>query len=380
MTKPPPSQSEGEKSTSGSSRTAAAAAAGGIGRSTSYAAIATVAIVAAIFAHGINNTSSLNGIFPIVIDAIQAIGSAILGTATPRDDAMFKYGQDGLPLCNDCHCTPGWDEDPATFECPTDPPPPWKYDASTIDELHSHEANNPLLLHCNPYDDEMCDTVPSLQRGDDTVCGLVYDYELPETEDAAAAAVAAATQQEGCPLSNYTIKTFRDEDEARTAKAVVTHLGHCGVCSTTKDLAAYMTHIDMVAEGRRCTNRALLSREWGRRCYEDLGFTTPCATIWAHNSINTATICRATCVRHLFSPANGPEPECKLNDCLHCDEIESGPNFQLFAGRTRRNSGLRTPIMRQCHGFAGIQHEACPMGVVLGESEATPSTPSSEDE
>lgn len=320
-----------------------------------------VALLAAVLhgVHGIYHTSTFNSVFPIVAEAIQHIGGALLGGGTPKDESMFQYGDDGLPLCRDCHCTPGWDEDPASFECPTDPPPPWKYDAESIGILNSHEAHNPFVLDCNPYEDDECDMTPSLQRGGtDTVCGLVYDVPASET------AIQDSSSANGCPLSNYTIQTFGDEAEARAAKAVITHMGHCGACSTTKDLAAYMTHPDMVAEGRKCTNRALLSYSWGRSCYEALGFTTPCATIWAHNSINTATLCRATCVRHLFSPANGPEPECKLNDCLHCDEIKSGPFFQMFAGRTRRNSGLRTPIMRQCQGFAGIEHEACPIDMI----------------
>lgn len=147
-------------------------------------------------------------------------------------------------------------------------------------------------------------------------------------------------------MSTYTIRTFATQEEAAAANAVTTHKGHCGVCSTTKDLAAYMAYPDMVAEGRKCAHKTMVNLSWGISCYEALGFTNPCATIWAQNSLNTSIVCRALCVKHIFSVANGPEPACKLNECLHCDEIKSGPNFQAFAGRTRRNSGLRTPIMR----------------------------------
>lgn len=68
-------------------------------------------------------------------------------------------------------------------------------------------------------------------------------------------------------------------------------------------------------------------------------------------------------MKYLFTPANGPEPSCMLNECLYCDEVKSGPVFQAFAGRTRRNSGLRNPIMRPCDGFYNIAHEACPMNI-----------------
>ena len=321
--------------------------------------IGALAVVIGTFLHGIHNTSSLNGIFPIVIEGIQHMGSALLGK-TPTDESMFEYGADGLPLCRECHCTPEWEEDPEQFVCPEEPPPTWQYSTEDIETLRSHVATNPIQLDCNPYEDEGCDTTPPLGKGgwgDDAVCGLIYDVPSDNMVSGSS-----------CSLTNYTIQSFQSAEEAASVNAVVTHLGHCGVCSTTQDLAAYMSHPDMVAEGRKCTNRALLSANWGRQCYAALGFTTPCATIWAQNSINTATVCRATCVRHLFTPANLPEPSCKLNDCLHCDEIKSGPNFQLLAGRTRRNSGLRTPIMRQCAGFAFLEHEACPMNVVLGKS------------
>ena len=323
------------------------------------ASIGAAAVVIGAFLHGINNTSSFNGVFPIVIEGIQCLGSALLGGPTPTDEAMFEYGPDGLPLCRGCHCTPEWEEDPGAFVCPEEPPPTWRYDTEVIETLRSQVATNPIKLDCDPYRDEGCDTTPSLEKGswgNDAVCSLIYD--VPDANDSGS-----------CPLTNYTLKSFRTAEEAASANAVVTHKGHCGVCSTTKDLAAYMTHPDMVAEGRKCTHRALLSANGGRQCYEALGFTTPCATIWSQNSFNTASLCRAPCVRQLFSPANLPEPSCKLNECLYCDEIQSGPQFQLFAGRTRRNSGLRTPIMRPCKGFAFLEHTACPMDVVLGRNE-----------
>ena len=322
--------------------------------------IGVLAFVVGTFFHGIHNTSHFNGIFPIVIEGIQRMGSALLGK-TPTDESMFEYGPDGLPLCLGCHCTPEWEEDPEQFVCPKEPPPTWQYSKEVMETLRSHVATNPMELNCNPYEDEGCDTTPSLGKrswGDDAVCGIIYD--VPSDDIVSGGSTS-------CSLTSYTIQSFQSAEEAAAANAVVTHVGHCGVCSTTQDLAAYMTHPDMVTEGRKCTNRAILSFHWGRQCYQDLGFSTPCATIWAQNSINTATVCRATCVRHLFTPANLPEPSCKLNDCLHCDEIKSGPVFQLFAGRTRRNSGLRTPIMRQCAGFAFLEHEPCPMGVVLGQ-------------
>ena len=36
----------------------------------------------------------------------------------------------------------------------------------------------------------------------------------------------------------------------------------------------------------------------------------------------------------------------KLNPCLECDEVKSGPLFKYYAGRTRRDSGIVSSIPR----------------------------------
>ena len=321
----------------------------------------------------------------VLMDGLQALFGLV-----NKDESIFQYGEDGLPLCNGCHCTPSWDEDPETFQCPEEDPPPWQYPSEAIETLASQEALNPFSLDCSPYHEASCDTVPSLEREkwaavaaeqneSSVVCGLLFEEPHPtvvrswrhhhhrrKQEQGSNSADSDAGDYHPCPLTNYTLRTFASEKEAIKHNAVVTHTNSCGACSTTKDLAAYMKHPDMVAQGRRCTNRIMLfGIPSGVACYEALGFTTACATIWAHNSLNTATVCRYLCTRHLFSPPNQPQPHCRLNECLHCDEVKSGPNFQLFAGRTRRNSGLRTPILRQCEGLAYLEHESCPVDTVL---------------
>jgi hypothetical protein len=58
---------------------------------------------------------------------------------------------------------------------------------------------------------------------------------------------------------------------------------------------------------------------------------------------------------------NGPPPQCRLNECLQCDETVSGPLFQTIAGRTRRKSGLLSQIVRPCHSLQhNIRHDPCP--------------------
>lgn len=123
-----------------------------------------------------DDSSNLNTFFPIVLGMIGRIGGLIFGS-TPKDETRFKYGDDGLPLCNNCHCTPAYDQDPATFVCPDYTPPPWLYDAQTIETLKAQEALNPMQLSCDAYQ-KGCDTTPSLKLGtwgNDAVCGFIYD-------------------------------------------------------------------------------------------------------------------------------------------------------------------------------------------------------------
>ncbi len=91
----------------------------------------------------------------------------------------------------------------------------------------------------------------------------------------------------------------------------------------------------------------------------DIGLTLECARIWNYDGIFDGQACGKICSTELKDPNNGPPPACKLNNCLQCDETKAGPNFTLFAGRTRRRSGLRSEIVRPCSSIAQIDHTPC---------------------
>jgi hypothetical protein len=61
---------------------------------------------------------------------------------------------------------------------------------------------------------------------------------------------------------------------------------------------------------------------------------------------------------------NGPGPDCPMNDCLQCDEDNSGPMFAKYAGRTRRNTGLESCITRPCELNKPVVHEICPVRIL----------------
>lgn len=104
------------------------------------------------------------------------------------------------------------------------------------------------------------------------------------------------------------------------------------------------------------TPQGILKEEWGIECFEKLGFTTPCATIWAYDALFDEKHCGGICVKDLFKPYNGPPPFCPINACLECDETQAGPVFKAYAGNTRRRAGLQSSIARPCTSVANIVH------------------------
>ena len=85
-----------------------------------------------------------------------------------------------------------------------------------------------------------------------------------------------------------------------------------------------------------------------------LGFTEPCAQIWYFNTLHTRERCLAPCVAALDEPYHLPDGS--LNECILCDEVQSGPVFKAVAGRTRRNSGVASALCRPCREVRPIVH------------------------
>jgi hypothetical protein len=157
---------------------------------------------------------------------------------------------------------------------------------------------------------------------------------------------------------HYRLRTFGSAEMARAAGHAVTHEGWCGTCSTLQDLAVYLERPDLTAPVRSCGMR--LTRADALACLEGLGFSGPCAATWNANVENTKYACFFTCVLSWVEgePATGPDG--RLNPCLQCDEDRSGPVFKATAGRTRRNSGIRSSIPRPAEQVAPVVHDELP--------------------
>lgn len=148
-------------------------------------------------------------------------------------------------------------------------------------------------------------------------------------------------------------------EEAEASGFIVTHEGSCGTCSTFQDLAVYMTTPDLSEVGTSCAFRAIVDFADGVECYRETGFSDACAASWVYNTNNTRAKCLSPCLEHSSSglPNNLPAPGCELAECMQCDEDNSGDLFKKFAGRTRRNSGLLSKIVRPCSSIATILHQ-----------------------
>lgn len=178
-------------------------------------------------------------------------------------------------------------------------------------------------------------------------------YAAPLTEPAQGEDPVCAAQIEGA--NAYRLASYPAPAAAAEAGARLTHYGACGLCSTFADLAVYIEQPDLTEPVRACG-----LAHWNAPfeelvgCIEALGFTRPCAQIWAYNTLATRQACGGVCLSTLDDPYHLPDGS--LNACLQCDEDESGPVFKAVAGRTRRNTGLPSSMCRPCAEVRPVEH------------------------
>jgi len=240
----------------------------------------------------------------------------------------------GTAQCGACWCV-------VNSTAPTCPSwRPANYSSAELDRFRAvPPSRSPTVLWggCDPYRNSSCETVPPLHGGGpDAVCGIRYDG--------------------GC--TGYALETFATAGAAAAAGYNLTHTGSCGLCSSLSDLATYIAIPDITKVGKECGVEAVLDMALGIKCFRELGLTEPCAQIWAYDAVADAKPCGGTCLKDAGQPYNLP-PDCRLNDCLQCDEDTVGPIFKRFAGRTRRRSGLLSAIQRPCSSVARLVHTPC---------------------
>jgi hypothetical protein len=238
------------------------------------------------------------------------------------------------PTCGDCYCV---SNNNGADPCPSNSPQ-IDYSSDVINIYKNQQPEYIYTLNCNPYNDDKCSTVPIQQYTNlsTSVCGIIYN-------------------DTNTNCSTYKMITFQTMNDALKENAYVTHIGSCGLCSTTVDLSVYLKQ-DFTSAGKKCATIGLINEKEGIKCYQEIGLTYECAKIWNYDGIYDGKICGNICLNYLTKPNNGPPPECNLNQCLECDEDNAGPIFSLFAGRTRRRSGLLSEIIRNCSSISNLTH------------------------
>lgn len=208
-------------------------------------------------------------------------------------------------------------------------PPAWS--AAELEALRAWTLLDPPAV---PLEDPYASG--AVEPGPGAVCAVV-----PEGEGAGGA---------------YRLQGLASADAAAAVGGFVTHGGACGLCSSLEDLAVYAGNGDLTAPVRQCgLVGAVGGFEATVDCLRALGFTPPCAQIWAYNTRHTQQECFDVCIALLDDPYH--EPDGALNACLQCDEDRSGPVFKAVAGRTRRNSGLATALCRPCETVWRVEHQ-----------------------
>ncbi|KAI9031151.1 hypothetical protein DFJ74DRAFT_424336 [Hyaloraphidium curvatum] len=218
---------------------------------------------------------------------------------------------------------------------PGEPPPVPGLDAAQLARFASLNASNAPAGRADPYVFYAAHPTELLPPPPSHVCGLRFVDDAKTT---------------------YALEDFKSPAAAEAAGARVTHYGRCGTCSTLQDLAVYLGRPDLTAPVRKC---GLLSpvRPLAMTCLRKLGFSEACARTWYANMRNTARVCLSVCMRSWIAGEASNTDGRKLNTCLECDEVRSGPVFKREAGRTRRNSGIVSSIARDDAEVAAVQHD-----------------------
>jgi hypothetical protein len=207
-------------------------------------------------------------------------------------------------------------------------------DARLIAALRSKIPLEPIAVDRNPYLTWRTEEPPRTPVG--TVCGVRFESDR----------------------IHYRLATFGDTVMAQRAGFAVTHFGTCGTCSTLQDLAVYLEKPDLTSPVRKCGIKWDASASLS--CLEALGFSPGCAQTWLYDVQNTRRQCFGVCVWSWIKREASTREDGRLNACLQCDEDRSGPIFKAVAGRTRRNSGIRSSIPRASDEIAPVVHDYVP--------------------
>lgn len=275
---------------------------------------------------------------------------------------------EGQSCCGDCWCIPDSGEScPARTTAFPQIYPETMVSDFQAKQLYDSEGNlvesGNLFSYeddCNPFEGVSGKTNWEPYNGCSLSPPQVFeDTNAPGYDEAVCAFKYPYFGQDG-DCSKYTYQTYATAEEAKADGAFITHSTQCGVCSNAQDLSVYINLPDLTDPGKSCGIITSQNFTAGVECYMALGFTESCAKVWAYDSAHDRQVCATKCL-NIWAPPYGPAPQCALSKCVECDDQKSGPTFNAYSGRTRRNSGIWSGLARSCSSIVNIQQNTCPL-------------------
>lgn len=220
----------------------------------------------------------------------------------------------------------------------------------TIDDCETN-------VHCNYFSTQQGLHSPQYPARAD-----VMQWWESRVQNADAAPVCAVAF-DNAEKTSYRLKTFANvEALAEQPTYQLTHYQACGACSTLQDLAVY-AELDLTNMASKCSK--IMGSEKRLQCMQEgIGFTPACAQVWSHNAERSARYCKAACIKQygvwaLLTDGEKRSDSMSLETdaCLYCDAMVSEPGFQYAAGRSRRNSGIESEIVRDASEVYAVQHD-----------------------
>jgi len=281
------------------------------------------------------------------------------------------------PRCGDCWCIVDQSEDGTEVgQCPTDQEGILDTFPSNIYQVYeTFQLTNPdatyLTLqsedggYCYPFADTL-EPIEGYPGSFLPQCVLPVTINSTETAEGSTAVCAFLYEPETeCQNRKYQILNYDSAESAEKAGAIVTHSGHCGVCSDANSLWARMASIDdFEAETLICGVSYILNQNKETRfddliqCAVDVGLGQQCALLWAHLGATLLNECSSVCTTGTSSETSGPPPQCILAECPACPAAWNA-NFAILSGRTLVASGISERTAQSCSQFYRINHDPC---------------------
>jgi hypothetical protein len=186
---------------------------------------------------------------------------------------------------------------------------------------------------------------------------------FPDEDDGMVCAYVYEPSATSCEGRKYRIQNFPSTNDAMMSNAAILHEGACGVCSTAQDFGARIKNVGvMEIESIKCGTSYTFSRDFAAltSCYQNLGFTDSCSTLWAHFVATNGSNCAFQCLPDGSGETklNGPAPACEPSECLACQK-NFRADFDKIAGIEFPKAGITERIASPCSSFARVIHDPC---------------------